>query len=234
MLASEIITDVRRELLETSGAFWSDTELLRHLNRAQIDFVNRTRILEDTAFLSTTQGTMDYQLPANFTAVKAVFYNDKEEATDEDSWRRLKATSLEKMAQEYPNFMATETDSDLEANPFKYWIWNNRIYLYPAPRNAKDGDLFLFYQAKPVTITATSESVEVDDSLAEALTAYILWKAWSKSKETSLAEDQKLIYAEYVGQGRRWAKRRSSDQRNQFDLDSPTPYGDTNPFGLFR
>jgi len=233
MLASEIIQDVRRELLETSGAFWSDAELLRHLNRAQRDFINRTRILEDTAFLTTTVGQMDYQLPENWVSAKLVLYNSKEEETDKDSWNRLTPTSLEKMGQETPNFLATETDSDLQADPAKYFIWNNRLYLYPAPRNPKDGDLYLFYKAKPIEITSTSQSIEVDDSLSEGLNAYILWKAWTKSKETALAEEQKSIYAEYVGQGRRWAKRRVGDGRNKFDIESAIPFGNINPFGLF-
>ena len=230
MLASQIITDVRRELLETTGAFWSDAELLRHLNRAQLDYTNRTRILEGDAFLTTTIGTMDYQLPANWMSAKLVLYNTKENATDEDSWQRLTPTNLEKMGQENPNFLATETTTNLQATPQSYWIWNNRIYLYPAPRNSNAGDLHLFYKAKPVTLTAPSQSIEIDDSLSEALTAYILWKAWTKSKETTLAQDQRDIYVNYIGEGRRWAKRRSGDQRNKFDIESATPFGGDRPF----
>lgn len=230
MLASEIITDVRRELLEPQAGFWSDAELLRHLNRAEKDFINRTRILEDTAFLSTTIGTMDYQLPTNWLSAKAVFYNTKENASDDDAWTRLVPTTLEKMSQEHPNFLATETDTDLQATPEKYWIWQNRIHLYPAPRNSKDSDLYLFYKSKPTALTATSQSINIDDSLSEAITAYILWKAWKKSKETSLAAEQAAIYAEYIGQGRRWANRRSGDQRNKFDIESATPFGRLNPF----
>lgn len=230
MLASTIIQDVRRELLETTAAFWSDAELLRHLNRGEQDYVNRTRILEDTASLSTTTGTMDYQLPPNWVSAKLVLYNSKEIATDDDAWKRLEPTSLEKMGQEHPNFLATETVTSLEATPEKYFIWQNRIYLYPAPRNSKDSDLHLFYKAKPIALTATSQSINIDDSLAEALTAYILWRAWKKSKETALASEQQAIYAEYVGQGRRWANRRSGDQRNKFDILSSIPFGGLNPF----
>lgn len=231
MLASEIITDVRRELLETTAAFWSDAELLRHLNRGEKDYVNRTRILEDTAFLSTTTGTMDYQLPPNWVSAKLVLYNSKEEDTDDDAWQRLRPTSLEKMGQETPNFLATETTTSLEATPEKYFIWNNRIYLYPAPRNSKDSDLYLFYKAKPIALTSTDQSINIDDSLAEALTAYILWKAWAKGKETTLANEQASLYAEYIGQGRRWANRRSGDQRNKFDIESAIPFTQSGSFG---
>jgi len=219
MQASEIITDVRRELLETSGAFWSDAELLRHLNRGEMDFVNRTRILEDKAFLTTTPGRSDYPLPSNWLSARLVLLNTKENETDTNSWQRLWPTSLEKKAQETPNFL--RTDEDYRGTPQKYDIWGNDIYLTPAPRSSVSGDLYLFYNSKPIPITSTSQSINIDESLSEALNAYILWKAWSKSKERALAEEQKQIYFEYVQQGRRWKKRRAGDARNLFDISSP-------------
>lgn len=228
MLASEIITDVRRELLEVSSGFWSDSELLRHLNRAEKDFVSRTHLLEDQAFLTTTVGTMDYELPDNWLSAKLVLFNSKEDPTDKDAWKRLRPTSLEKMGQENENFL--QNDTNTLATPEQYWIWNKRVYLYPVPRNSNAGDLYLFFQGKPIPITVLTQSINIDDSLSEALNAYVLWKAWSKSKETALAEEQKAIYAEYIGQGRRWAKRRSGDQRSKFDIQSATPFGELNPF----
>jgi len=231
MLASEILTDVRRELLETSGSFWSDAELLRHLNRAELDFTNRTRILEDQAFLTTTDDVMDYPLPNNWLSAKLVLINTKQNETDNDSWRRVEPTNLEKVGQERPNFQLID-DSEYR-KPEKYWIWNNRIYFYPIPKGLTASNLYLYYKAKPIPITSTSQSINIDDSLAEGLTAYILWKAWSKSKETSLADEQKQIYANYVGEGRRWAKKRSGDQRYKMDIISTIPFVEGRPFDSF-
>jgi hypothetical protein len=218
MLASTILTDVRRELLETTGAFWSDTELLRHLNRAEMDFINRTRLLEDKAFLTTAQGVADYPLPDNWLSAKLVLINTKENESDDDAWQRIEPTSLEKMGQ---------------GTPARYWIWNKRIYLTPPPDSMVASNLYLFYKAKPIELLTTSQSINVDDTLAEGLIAYILWKAWTKAKETSLAEEQKQIYANYVGEGRRWAKRRSGDQRNKVDIISATPFIEGRPFDTF-
>jgi len=231
MQASQILTDVRRELLETTGAFWSDTELLRLLNRAELDIVNRSRILEDQAFLSTTQGVADYPLPNNWLSAKLALINTKESASDNDSWQRLEPTNLEKMGQERPNFK--RADSDAQGTPLKYWIWNDRIYLYPTPDAMVTGNLYLYYKAKPIPITITSQSISIDDTLAEGLIAYILWKAWSKAKETSLAEEQKGIYVSYVGEARRWAKKRSGDQRYKFDIISSIPFNEGRPSDTF-
>jgi len=231
MLASEIITDVRRELLESNAGFWSDSELLRHLNRAQMDFVNRTRILEDQAFLSTTDNVRDYPLPDNWMSAKLVLFNSKKEADDDDSWIRLRPTSLEKMGQENPNFLNSPDNE--ESQPYQYFIWNKRIYLYPNPRAVVSGDLYLFYKSKPIQLTATTQSIEIDETLSEALTAYVLWKCWAKAKETALATEQKGIYAGYIGEGRRWAKRRSGDQRYKVDIISPISFNEGTSFDNF-
>ena len=231
MQASEILTDVRRELLETNAGFWSDAELLRLLNRAEMDFVNRTRILEDQAFLTTTQGIYDYPLPDNWMSAKLVLINTKEDADDDDAWRRVEPTNLEKMAQENVNFM--RVDEDAQGTPSRYWIWNNRLHLNPPPDAMVSDNLYLFYKAKPIEITATTQSINIDESLSEALTAYILWKAWSKAKESTLAADQAQIYANYVGEGRRWAKRRSGDQRNKMDIISGVPFIEGRSFDTF-
>lgn len=231
MLASTIITDVRRELLETTGAFWTDTELLRHLNRAEMDFTNRTRILEDTAFLSTTIGQQDYPLPSNWLSAKLVLLNGKQEETDDDNWRRLRPTNLEKMGQEQPNFL--RVDTDVQSTPRKYFIWNQRLYITPAPNRNIASNLYLFYKSKPIPITVTTQSINIDESLSEGLTAYILWKAWTKAKETALASEQAQIYANYVGEGRRWVKRRSGDQRNKMDIISDIPISESSSFDFF-
>ena len=157
--------------------------------------------------------------------------NTKQDETEDDAWRRVYPTSLEKKAQENPNFLSTIEDR--RGTPQKYDIWGNTLYLTPSPRTSVAGDLYLFYNAKPIPITATTQEINIDESLSEALNAYILWKAWSKSKETALADEQKQIYASYVGEGRRWKKRRSGDARNLFDIQSSIPMTGDDPIEGF-
>lgn len=221
MKASQIITDTRRELLETTGSFWSDTELLRLINRGQQDYINKTRILEDMAQLNLQVGRKDYPLPANWLSSKAIFHKDSTSGTK--SYKRLVATNLEKMAQEVPNFL---TDSEeAYARPNRYWIWNKTLYVSPAPKTVEDSDLWLFYKAKPRQIIDPSDDIDVDESLADGINAYVLWKAWIKEQEFDLSNVQGVIYQSYIKQGLRWQKRKSGDQRNRFDIDSPYYFG---------
>lgn len=219
MRASQLLTDVRRELIETSAGFWSDAELLRHLNRGQMDFVNRTRLLEDRAFLTTQAGRGDYPLPSNWLSVKAIFHNTPQ-SDGTPQWQRVHPGSLEKMGQERPNFLNVTTNA--QGKPNKYFIWGKTLYLTPAPNteNSSAGDLVLWYKSKPINITDTTTDLEIDDSLAEAVIEYMLWKAWSKEKEVDIATRHMKNYESYVKEGLKWSKRQSGDARNRFDIES--------------
>lgn len=232
MLASQILQDVRRELVETSAQYWSDAELLRHLNRGELDFVNKTRILEDTAQLSLVEGRLDYSLPANWVSARLVLHKI-ENSDGTFTWSRLYPSNLEKIAQQSANFLNTESVN--RGRPIKYWIWNRSLWLDKAPNSDHDTTLYLFYKSKPSALTSSSQSINIDDSLSEALIAYILWKAWTKENELEKASAQQLIYDRYVAEGRRWVKKQSGDQRYRIDLDSPVPFeGYSNSFDFIQ
>lgn len=218
MQASEIIADVRNELLEPIAGFWEDTELLRSLNRAEKDFTNRTRLGERDVFMSLEIGRRDYPLPSDWLSVQALFWKDPITS----KWRRVFPTNLEKQAQENSNFLSDIVED--RDDPVKYWIWNKRIFFTPAPKANGESDIYMFYDSKPIELSTVNASINIDDSLSEALTAYILWKAWSKEKEIQLAAEQKQLYLQYVGEGRRWKKKRSGDQKYKIDIQSQFPF----------
>ena len=222
MNAQTLITDVRRELVEISASYWTDAELLRHINRAELDFTNKTRILEDTAQLSLTQGRLDYPLPSNWLSARAVFFKIVDPITGNFRWKRLYPTNLEKTSQQAPNFMHTGTEN--QGMPTRYWIWGRSLWLDKAADADNATTLLLFFKSKPIPLTFVTDQLNLDDSLSEAITAYILWKAWAKEQEFDRADAQQLTYDRYVAEGRRWVKKQSGDQRNRIDIDSPIPF----------
>lgn len=228
MQAQIIITDVRRELVEISPAYWSDTELLRHLNRCELDYSNKTRILEDTAQLSLTQGRINYPLPQNWMSARAIFFK----IVNSDGtfrWKRIYPSNLEKTAQMRPNFLSTETDN--QGTPARYWIWRKELWLDRAPDADNATTLLLFFKSKPIPLTAATQEINLDDSLSEAIFEYIMWKALRKEQEFDAADEHKLEYDRYVAEGRKWVKKQSGDQRNRIDIDSAIPFdGASNDF----
>lgn len=231
MKASQIITDVRRELLESNAdaSFWTDSELLRLINRAQFDFINRTRLLEDEAKLSLQVGRNNYPLPSNWISSKAVYHFKTVDG--KKSQRRLRASDLERMSREVPNFLDIE-DTNRYDRPNRYWVWGNEIYIDPPPDEVEDNDLWLFYKAKPRRINSENEDLDTPEELAEAITAYVLWKAWTKESETQKATDQAAIYLDYIGQGLRYVKRKTGDRQGKIDTGAPTAFSGTSDPGF--
>ena len=229
MQASQIITDVRRELIETSAQFWSDAELLRHINRCELDYVNKTRILEDTAQVTLVQGRLEYPLPDNWISVRMVLLK----MVNNDgtfSWKRLHPTNLEKMGQENQNFLNTTANN--QGTPRKYWVWNRSLWLDRAPDATNATTLYLFYKSKPIALVTTSQSINLDDALSEAITAYVLAKAWIKEGEEDKAADNRLIYDKYVLEGRRWVKKQQGDRHIGMDIISNIDFeGGSSTFG---
>lgn len=220
MQAQTILTDVRRELVEISPAYWSDAELLRHLNRGELVYTNKTRILEDTAQLSLVQGRLDYPLPQNWMSARAVFI--KIVQTDGTyRWRRLYPSNLEKTAQQRPNFLSTETAN--QGTPSRYWVWRRSLWLDRAPDLLNATTLLLFFKSKPIPLATVTQEINLDDSLSEALFEYIMWKALRKEQEFDAADEHKLEFDTWVAEGRKWVKKQSGDQRNRIDIDSGIP-----------
>jgi hypothetical protein len=229
MLVSTIILDARKELLETSAQYWSDAELIRYINRAVADYVNKTRILEDDAAMSLVQGQADYPLPSNWSSAKEIFIKI---VKDDDTymWKRLYPFSLEKAAQQMPNFL--NTTSTNQGRPTRYFIWNHRIWLSKAPDAQFATELHLFYKSKPIPVQSATDTIDLEEDLSEAILAYVLWKAWMKEQEFERADDQRTTYDRYVAEGRKWVKKQSGEQRYRLDIDSPQSLdGNFFPFG---
>jgi len=220
-LASTIITDVRRELLEATGITWSDTELLRLLNRGEIDFVNKTRCLESISTISLSIGVSSYPLPSDYLGIRLVLHNHPDVNGNND-WRRIYPSNLEKIAQEQPNLLDDTTAT--QARPVKYFIWNRTLYIKPTPDVTNATIISIWYKSKPIPLTSTSQNINIDDALSEALNEYILWKALKKVKEDDIAAEHHSQYLAMIGEGRRWVKKESSDQRFRIDIDSPIPF----------
>jgi len=227
MMAQEIINDVRRELVETIGAFWSDSELLALLNRGEKDFVNKTRILEGKATMQTQIGIMNYPLPSNWLSAKGVTYNALSDG--QTNIRRLRPTNLEKMLQENPNFRDV-TDSSKFRTPFQYFVWGRELWLSSAPDIVTTVELW--FKSKPIPLATASAEINIDDSLSDALHQFMLWKAWSKEKEFDLAQAAEAEYIRYVGEGRRFVKKQSGDQAYSLDIESGMPITGSNSFPI--
>ena len=224
VLVSDLVLDVRSALLEPVAGFWSDAELLRWFNRAQEHFVGQTLVLEGVSYATVTAGQMDYPLPSTWLNARLILFNDQN-SDGTANWKRLEPTNLEKIAQQNPNFLATDVAS--RGTPSEYWIWDKSIYIRACPDTTRSGALAMFFRRKPATLTSTASSIEIDDSLAGALTSFVLMKAWEKEKNTEAASKAELDYNDFIRKGHVWHKRKAADELHRFDVKTPYLYSRT-------
>src|SRR6185437_356597 len=213
MIGQDIVDAVRAEVVEPNPAFFTSATLLIWINNAQKSYVRRTRCLQNFATTSTAQGQADYPMPADWLGSEKVFYNFPVNGVD--SWTPLRPTSIEKIAQEYPNFLSS--DSSMLGRPTVYYIVNQTLFVFPRPMTSGSSDIFMFYESKPIALKQLSDPLSIDDSLSDGIEAYVLWKMWKQDNEDLLAKEQKERFIEEVGEGRKWKKKRLLDGKWKID-----------------
>jgi hypothetical protein len=216
-----LVDDCRAEVIEPNPAFFSTTRMLALINLAQQEYVRKTRCLQRAAFTSTIAGTQTYPMPQDWIGSELILWQDQTNVLS-PLWRRLKPTSLEKMAQESPNFLST--NPNMQGKPQKYFIVGTTLYIYPKPQFSGSSDLWMYYQCRETPLTALSQNLSVDDSLVPGLRAYVLWKMWKQDQEDSLAEEQHKLFMEEIGWGIKWRNQRILDLKRKLDIESYMPF----------
>lgn len=224
---NDLVNDVRAEVLEPAPAFFSSARMLALVNLAQKEFVRETRCLQNFAWTSTVTGIGIYPMPSDWMGSEAIFWQDQT-AGPTPSWIRLQPTTLEKMAQESPNFMSNDTLN--LGKPYKYFVHSNNLYVYPKPSMSGSNDIFMYYESREIVLTTLDGLLSVDDSLTPGLRAYILWKMWAQDQEKELATEQKELYMAEIGKGIKWRNKKILDLKRKIDIVSYQPFSSGSGF----
>lgn len=217
MTGQDIVDAVRAEVIEPNPAFFTNTNLLAIINKAQKTYVRRVRCLQGFATLDIVQGQTAYTLPSDFLGSEKIFVNTP--VSGVPSWLPLRPKSIEKMAQEHPNFLST--DPTLQGIALFYYLREPAtINLFPPPQADVTGGLSIFYERVPAVLTSLSTTLDLDDSLQDCIEAYVLWKMWKQDQDKQEASDQYNRYIKGIGEGLMWKKKRVLDGKWQIDIES--------------
>src|ERR1700750_3164233 len=136
MMVSELVTAVQRQFGDDSGVQITRTDILRWINQAGIDIVRKTGCVQDHKQADAIATDGSYSLPDDFIAVRRVTFADVV----------LLPTTLDVADQDWMSRDVVPTGT---GTPQNYYIWNNIIYLYPAPASNQTGALDIFYIRTP-------------------------------------------------------------------------------------
>lgn len=124
---TDIITQARDRLQEESETFFSTDRLMDIARRVQMEVAVITECLETSETVAAASGTIEYDLPEDCLNVQAATCDDYPLAPV--NYRRLHAKV-------YPS-----------GQPACYYIFGNRLGLYPAPNGAST--LKIWYSQRP-------------------------------------------------------------------------------------
>lgn len=131
MLVSEIATRVKRQFGDEAGAQIKDEDIVRWVNDAQREIAVTNDLLQTLATTALIIDTGEYTLPPELLTLRNVFIGS----------RKLKGISTQE-ADEWQS-----RGSDNKGEPTHFWIYANKINLYPTP--TATGDLKIYFTKQP-------------------------------------------------------------------------------------
>ena len=162
MLRSDLRNLVRKQLGETTAAFWSDAELNNWINYAGHDVAAKTLCIHDKGNLTTVTDVAEYALLITFPKLLCPLkiYIDPD-------WIELTRSTMDELDILFPGWRSSGSSIP------DYYIYeperNKTITLYPAPDSSVAGvDHLMVYYAKDFTDVA-SDAVDFNSQFLPIL-----------------------------------------------------------------
>jgi hypothetical protein len=163
MIVADVISRVKRQFGDESGAQVIDEDIIRWINDGQNEIAQMQDLLEASAITLTAEGKVDYELPPNMVSLKSVYYDDR------------KVENLS--SQEFDEWIRKWNDgSKGSGDTWVYTSWGNKITLFPNPMDRKE--LKLTYSCFPAPVEATTDSLNIPLRYHNRVVEYVLQQAY--------------------------------------------------------
>lgn len=162
---SDVITDVRRAFGDEDSVQITDGDIIRWINAGQREIVANNPILKAKATVTTTAGTGIYSKPADVYQLESIKYDTGfvQPIGFEEAQARFGPLTEDKGA------------------PIYWYAWQDDIYLYPIPDEAKT--LTVYYTKSPTAVTVSSDLLSIPDKYFNALVEYVKMQAYELDED---------------------------------------------------
>ena len=144
---SDIRTDVRNRLIETTADFFTNAELLTWINYGYKNFVQRTEWLEKMRAYPIVANQYDYTLPSDLVKVQKVRYRDNQTVEIQD---------LEEWFDSVGTFQGTGTPPQI----YRLFPWHSTLRIYPIPSAASEATTVNGAHSSSVTTIALTDATD--------------------------------------------------------------------------
>lgn len=170
MTPAEVLASIRYQLDETTASFWSDAELYSYMSDAEQEVADRFQCVELSTSTTTVASTQEYTAPADCQVVRRMtWYNVPLKCID---FRQKDALQFNSYG-----------GSDQSGNPESYYIWGDKVGLYPIPDSAQA--LKFYYAALPARVTTATSAFATPAIFHPCYQDYCLHRAYMKDQDDS-------------------------------------------------
>lgn len=219
-----LIDQVLATLQDVSGVRWSRTELLGYLNDGQREVVLlRPEACVTNAAFELAAGVAQQTLPSAALALVDLTHNLGGDGLTPG--RAIRIVSREVLDAQSPDWRATRNTGET----IEHYMYDPRdpktFYVYP---KAPDTTCYvaLVYASVPLATDDAAKVIGVADIYANALTDYVLYRAYSKDAE--YAQNAQLAVAYYSAFANALGVRLANSQSRNPNL-STAPFNPTVP-----
>lgn len=172
MNVGEIKTRVKRQFGDESSVQVTDDDIIRWINDAQQEIAQQNdEVLETIATTAVIAGTSDYALPDDMLRLRSARYGN----------RKLKGLSLQEADQSITNY--EDPANYQQGTPEMFWIYSNRITLYPTPNSNDPDDLKLYYTRIPDQVAVDADTPELHKKYHPTIVQYVLMQAYEMDED---------------------------------------------------
>lgn len=172
MNVGEIATRVKRQFGDESGVQVTDADIIRWVNDAQREIAGNNDLLQTVATTAVISGQREYTLPPDILLLRSIHYGGS------------KLTPLNsREAEEYIQIQQSGT-------PGTFWVWANKLNLFPTPSASDPDDLQIFYTRQPANVTVTADVPELPLEYHNRIVEYCLQQAYELDENWEAASQK--------------------------------------------
>jgi len=186
LTGANIIARVQDTLQDTTSVRWPEAELLRYINDAQREVVNlRPDASATTSNVQLVTGTKQTLPTAGLRLIK-VTRNMSDASGGATGKRAIRIVDSDILNTQEPDWNDPTVSGDAaHGTNVKHYIFDQddprSFYVYPGV----SGNAFveIVFSKAPTDLSSTSSTIDIDDTFANAVVDFVLFKSYLKDSE---------------------------------------------------
>ncbi len=206
---TNLLARIRDTLQDTTSVRWSDAELRRYINDAQREIVNfRPEASAKTANVALVVGTRQ-TIPTEGLRLIKITRNMSDASGGATGKRAVRLVNVDILNAQDPDWHdPTATGSSTHGTTVKNYVFDDDdprvFYVYPGASSTSTF-LEIVYSKSPTDLTTGSSTIDIDDTYANAIIDFVLYRAYLKDAEyagnAQRAGTHYQLFQASVGQG---------------------------------